>query len=228
VLGAGSIGSTQISPDCREPLPAGFRPLDELNRKEPWLLPLRGSQTVRLDDGATATIRVEPGPCTGGDCERDRRSFEQDSFWITIDRPGREAARIHAWAPYGELDVIPQDLVGGPGDELLIVRIRGRASPPLGNEARIVQLEGREARELGIFQLGGNLVTQPVACARWRTRLAVDPDRPKPRELRLHTELYMMPCCRIDAESAAALERLRRGDRLRFDAKRRAYQHASD
>ena len=218
-LSLASVAAQQI-PGCQEPPPAGFRPFDDLNKKEPWL-DVGGSfrleaEATRLDDGSRAIIRVRPGPCTGRECEPARSSFEQDSFWITIDAEGREAARIHVWAPYGEIDVIPQDLVGGPGDELLIVRIRGRASPPLGNEVRIVQLEEREARELGRFQLGGNLVTHPVACARWRTSLVVNPDDPKPRAVTLRRVFYAMPCCRILDDSVAELKQLRRDERVQF------------
>ena len=64
-VGTASIAGQQI-PGCQEPLPAGFRPFDDLNKKEAWL-DVGGSfrlkaEATKLDDGSRAIIRVKPGP----------------------------------------------------------------------------------------------------------------------------------------------------------------------
>lgn len=39
---------------------------------------------------------------------------------------------MHLWAAYGMFDIVPVNLVDGPGDELVIVRVPLHESPPIG------------------------------------------------------------------------------------------------
>jgi hypothetical protein len=133
---------------------------------------------IRLDDGRVASLRVEQRPCDPpGRCAPvDCGCHSSDSYWIiVVDRLGGVVARIHLWAAYSDLEILPFDLVAGPGDELVIVRALGRSAPPNGKDLRLLQLAGAAPIELiQPLQIAGNLSGTPMVCGLWRSRLVID------------------------------------------------------
>src|SRR5205814_1635360 len=131
----------------------------------------------------TGTLRVESEPCgSAGSCL-------PESFRIDVeDEAGRTVAHLPLSAAYGVFDLVPIDLVDGPGDELVIVRIPGHASPPLGIELRIWKLGATVPVDLvEPLRVAGYLDTieRAVPCVRWQVHLLLDPLAAKPRRISL-------------------------------------------
>src|SRR6185503_3067040 len=102
------------------------------------------------------------------------------------DGRGGLVARMHLWAAYGKFQIVPIDLVDGPGDELLIVRVPAHASPPVGYDLKIWKIGQTKPVELGGSERVANLlITFPIGCARWRTFLSIDSTEAKPRSIAL-------------------------------------------
>jgi hypothetical protein len=100
----------------------------------------------------------------------------------------------HLWAAYGVFDVVPVDLIDGPGDELVIVRIPNRGSPPHAPELQIWNLGSATRADLvehvdDWFAGRFDTTEGAIPCARWRTRLFVKPNDLKPRPIALHADL---------------------------------------
>ena len=232
-------------------IPAGFAKLDDAFWKGSWIYS-SGTQRaaiaglhhtmgaasvdampIRLDDGSTGTLRVTAGPCTTIDeCgPSDCGCFAVDSFWIDVtDSRGHRAAHLHLWAAYGNFDVIPVDLVDGPGDELVIVRMHQRAAPPPGPDLKLWKVGATKPTDLiqrkgddELFFLGGRLLTVEgaVPCAQWRTRLTVNLDAPKPRPLARRAEFAASDWpdagCHLSREGAEEMAALKRHQLLRFE-----------
>ena len=143
----------------------------------------------------------------------------EDSYWIEgADERGRVVARMHLWAGYGKFQIVPIDLIDGPGDELLIVRVPAHSSPPAGYDLKIWKIGRTKPVEIGGSERVAKLfVSNPIGCARWRTFLSIDPTAAKPRSIALRTGFGSTPCCRIETEEPN-LAGMRRGQVLRFDA----------
>lgn len=231
---------TAVEP-CSEPRPAGFGELDEVVWSAPWVhaagpphkpLPsmhfdghtLSGSNTVKLDDGRSGTLKVDarpcapPEPCAAQDCG----CFAHDSFWISVlDPTGRVVASRHLWAAYGFFDTVAVDLIDGPGDELFVIRSPGRGAPPIGRDLKILSVSSERQILLSDgaepVWLAQNIGSTPVACARWRSRLEVDLTESKPRVLTLITNVGAAPCCRVFDEEQRSLPIVRARRVLRFD-----------
>ena len=139
-----------------------------------------GYVAIRLDDGTTGSIRIGPQPCaTAGE---------------------RSVGRAHLWAAYGMFHVIPIDLVDGPADELLVVRVPAHSAPPAGFDLKILKLTSSGVAELMAppHDLARTLISRPIACARWRKRLFIDPKEPKPTSIELRREVAASPGCQIE------------------------------
>ena len=232
---------------CSQPLPPGFVSLDQSFWDGPWAFavggptqgplpaldnstgqPANGPIRIRLDDGSGGTLRVESRACAPSeDCE----PFDcgcplerEDSYWIDVaDGRGRAVARMHLWAAYGKFQIVPVDLIDGPGDELLIVRVPAHSSPPAGYDLKIWKIGRTKPVEIGASERVAKLLdSNPIGCARWRTLLSIDPAEAKPRAIALRTEFGSTPCCRIETEEAN-LAGMRRGQVLRFDSGRGKY-----
>jgi hypothetical protein len=209
-----------------------------------------GPIPIRLDDGTKGTLRTEsrecgPGEdcapydcgCTGGAVER---------VWIEV-RNAADAlvSRMHLWASYGDYQIVPVDLVDGPGDELMIFRIPNHASPPIGFDMKIwkigatkpidlhtqtshIAIRGAKPTELeGFEHVAGHLPTLPFSCATWRTFMTVDLTKPKPRSIALMTELSASEDCRCYKESRNEIARvndIRLRSALRFNVRTRQYE----
>ncbi len=169
--------------------------------------PLTQDVQIRLDDGHIATLRAEQRACDPADnCEpSDCGCLRDDSYWLTVkDTQGRVVGRVHLWAAYGDLQIIPVDLVDGPGDELLVVRMGARSSPPSGHDLKVLKLAGATPVELlSSHRIAGTLAGTPMACGRWRSRLSVNPEETKPRSIRIHQEVLIPRDCVIDNASDA-------------------------
>jgi hypothetical protein len=217
----------------------------------PWVLasgtPLRGWHNdggqqlakarvpIGLDDGSTGWLTVSQEPCTDvqrcGGSRDDCGCFEFDSYWITVRAAdGHRVARLHLWAAYGIFDVVPVDLVDGRGDEIVIVRVPAHSSPGTGPDLKIWKVQATQPIDLSPADGAGNAL--PVAgyvetmegaypCARWRTRLVIDPESAKPRSIALRTDLgiyeWQPDGCHLNDEGAARVASLRGAHRLRFE-----------
>ena len=168
---------------------------------------LFGPRNLRLDSGSTATFRVQHQPCLKPeDCDApDCGCHGADRYRLSIaDDTGALVATTLLWAAYGTFDVIPVDLVDGPGDELLIVRSLGRSSPPNGMDLKILRIEGTQLRELlATHQIAGNFSGRPMVCGQWRSRVVIDAEARKPRPIRLDNEIIVAAGCTLDAPADA-------------------------
>ena len=227
------------STPCAESPLAGFRVLDDGFWKGPWVFDARrfepfpaialpsGQTTtrpvpVRLDDGSVGTLRVEMRPCRATeDCTpRDCGCpLDDESFWIAItNAAGQRVARLHLWAAYRIFQIVPLDLVDGPGDELVIVRVPAHASPPIGHDLKIWKVGASTPVDLGgLEHVAGTLASSPFACARFQLGLSVDLTAAKPRAIALRPEFAASACCRLGPEAQSRLAALRGGQTLRFD-----------
>jgi|SRR5581483_11441456 len=178
------------------------------------------SIAIRLDDDTTGTLRVSPRPCRDGECDD---GYIPEEYRIDIvDARGRRIARTSLWAAYHVFDIVPIDLVDGPGDELIIIDLPAHSSPPPAPEAKIWRVGTGGTINLVAERellIGGRLRTagpDAIPCAEWRARVFVNAHDPKPRPLRLRTDFAARPRCDVAAPGAEQLAILRRGKRLAF------------
>jgi len=221
-------------------VPPGFHVLDDSFWKGPWVFSALNRSRIalprlhnsfsegelgpvpfRLDDGSTGTLRVESEGCNSpSDCA-------SEGFTIAVDDAnGRSVARFPFWAAYRDFDVVPVDLVGGIGDELLLIRRPAHAAPPFGPVLRIWKLGATAPVDLvESFSVAGYLATigGAIPCARWQIRLLVDPLADKPRPISMAGEFAAdvsssdpMWTCRLNRQGADGAAALRRGESLSF------------
>src|SRR5262249_16871111 len=174
-------------------------------------------------------LRVESRRCTpSDDCEPlDCGCVNpEESLWISVaDASGRRVARMHLWAAYNRVQIVPVDLVDGPGDELVIFRIPNHSSPPMGWDLKIWKIGATKPIVLGGLERVAELLNStPIGWGRWRTFLAVDAAEAKPRTIRLNTEFAATGCCRVHPSGRQQVAQLRRSEKLRFDVGRRRYR----
>jgi hypothetical protein len=186
---------------------------------------VNGPVPFRLDDGSTGTLRVRSDPSEP--CGSATDICLPEIFWIDIeDEAGRRVAHLRLWAAYGVFDLVPIDLVDGPGDELVIIRIPGHASPPLGIELRIWKLGATVPVDLAEpLRVAGYLDTieRAVPCVRWLVHLLVDPLAAKPRRISLVGEFAVEVdpsdptwSCHLNKQGANGAAALRGGENLSF------------
>jgi hypothetical protein len=226
----------------------GFRGLTGEFWAPPWVFDQRGSpvralhnaagQTrsgplqIQLDDGSRGTLRVESKPCADGDdCEPFDCGcpLKEESYWIEIvNARGERVSRLHLWAAHGIFDIVPVDLVDGPGEELIIIRIPAHASPPAGHDVKIWKLgQAKPVELLEPIAVAGLFETELIGCARWRTNLVVDLASAKPRAVALRADFAARApegrgtaACRLNAQEVERQTSLKRGDVLRFEGGR--------
>jgi hypothetical protein len=181
---------------------------------------MTGRRSVRLDGGGTGAVRIEPGPCTPADAcaPPDCGCFAIDSYWIqVVDSDGSNVGRTHLWAAYGMFKVIPVDLVDGPGDELLIVRVPARSAPPAGHDLKILKLDGAKFVELvEPHRIARNLTGRPPGCVKWRTRLFIDTERAKPRPIVLRREFAAQAGCLLYDDAKDIVSNAKAEETLRY------------
>ena len=103
------------------------------------------------------------------------------------------------WAAYGTFEIVPLDLVDGPGDELMIVRVPGRSAPPNRHDLKILKVAaGRLVDLVAPVRIAGNLAGTPMVCGQWRSRVAVDSQDRKRRPLLIRNEVIVPDGCRLD------------------------------
>ena len=185
-------------------IPPGFKAVDDLAAfwDPPWVyyqsgvenaipvptLRLRGlserkptgywSVPVRFDDGTTGTFRVAPYSSLPKDIDHAR---------IQVRSPSDRVVSETDWyAAYGQLSITPIDLLGGPGDELIIVEIKTHASPPTGHSMAVWTISTPTptliSQPLDVANL---FASEQIGCARWKSVALVDMTTPKPRSLLL-------------------------------------------
>ena len=230
-------GARQAASPCGTQLPAGFVERDSVGWSGPWVfragggtdtaLPWVGlrsgrrSLPIHLDDGRGATVHIEEGECKPGQtCASDDccsiSLAPSDSLWLVADdSSGRSLFREHFWAPYQDVEVVPVDLVDGPGDEVMIVRTWAHASPAVGFALEIWKVGGSRPVELsGRVIVGAWLTTWRT---NWRADLVVDPTQPKPRAIGVRRTFGALDCEPLTASDRAAAAALGRASALVFD-----------
>ena len=186
----------------------------------------RQTMSLHLDDGTIGTLSVTAGPCNGQECGPDDCGcLSPDSYWIdAVDSAGHRVAHLHLWAAYGVFDVVPVDLIDGPGDELVIVRTPAHSAPPHPPDLKIWKIRSRRPTDLvaggeqewfaGRFDSGDGA----VFCTNWRSRLFVDPDAAKPKPISLRVDFASAPGCQLNPNGAAQLKRSNHERVLRYQA----------
>jgi hypothetical protein len=262
VLAAARIHLQQRTAEPNTRSTSDFRVLDNAFWQGPWVfsagrngavahlhntmeMATNGPIPIRLDDRSTGTLRVEAAPCNSADeCPDDCGCFANDSYWIDVaDSKGRNVSHLHLWAAYGVFDIVPIDLIGGPGDELMIIRIPQHASPAHGPDLKIWKLSPKKpvdllARDDKNWKLGsrpidldtGDAVWFPVAgplrtvdtavsCADWRAHLFVSSKDAKPRSIALRADFATADPsgCQLSADGADQAAVLRQAHMLRFE-----------
>lgn len=190
-----------------------------------------GPIPIRLEDGSIGTIRVEAGPCgPQASCTGPRVDcgcFYDDSYWILIvDSRGLQIKRLHFWAAYGLFQIVPLDLTGGRGDELLIFRVPTHAAPPVGYDIKIWEIGQAAPRDLANSEhVAGHLpaIKMAVSCVFWKTTFLVDPKEAKPRPLTLQIEVSVSPECPMQETTGLDVDKLQPKEPLRFNPATRKY-----
>jgi hypothetical protein len=221
---------------ARQRVPEGFRKLTEDFWDSPWVFDQRGralrrlessrgqlrnrSLSMRLDDGSQAILQVH-----SKDDEQSGCTAKGECYWVEVtDRQGKILARRPLWATYGRFDIVPADLVDGPGDELIIITIPTRSSPPAGYEINIWKIgETKPVELIEPLRLAGVFASNLIGCARWRSRVIVDATSSKPRAVTLRSEFaatasgyFEGAVCRLHEEEFERLTTLKRDQVLRF------------
>jgi hypothetical protein len=228
--------------ECKEPSPPGSRSIERI-WDDPWVVLRRGNSVlptaglanafgqmtggpidIRLDDGRVGSLRVESQPCSpSDDCEPFDCgcTSEDESFWIEIvDAGGRRVSRMHLWAAYRKFEIVPVDLVDGPGDELIIFRIPNHGSPPVGYDVKVWKIGASKPLILSDpGRVASLMPSRQIGCALWRTVLSIDLAAPKPRPLELRPEFGSAGCCGIQG----GVEKFTRRRIVRFDRKSNQY-----
>lgn len=229
---------------CNEPLPKGVKKLGPLRYRGPWVFRQgrggyqalrsidnsdgrlkKGRLEIHLDDGSIGALTVERRECRPGeDCGPfDCGCFAGagDSYWVHVrDATGRRVTDFHLWAAYGNFQIVAADLVGGRGDELLILRQPNRGSPMYRYDLTIFRLGGAKPVELG--SLGYVCEWLNCCCSAWRDNIYIEGSG-KPHRLVLHREIMADPCCR----ALGSTDELGRRRVFRFSASRRKYEERS-
>jgi hypothetical protein len=252
----GDVGQEALRQACTAPRPTGVAPLDDGYRSRPFVFdaidpsrplaslrrmnmrePQVESTTIRLDDGTVGRLRAVSEPCTGAECQPEDCGCPSatDGFFVEVSGPdGRRIARWHLWAAYGIFQLVPVDLVGGPGDEIIAIRVPAHASPPIGFDIKVWTLTGSTVTELApsdVF-VERALATFPFACARWKDTLVVDGRSAKPRAIELRPAIGMSECCQVinprdfgdaDLQEKISFDSAHRVRTLRYDSATKKY-----
>ncbi len=215
----------QAASSCASPRPAGAlaldagfrrvpivdvgRPLNALPGPSLWAVVEDGSIDIRLDDLSLGKLHVERRPCSGDECQPNDCGCPAgtDSYFLKVTGPtGKLVAQWHLWAAYGLFQVVPMDLVDGPGDEVVAVRVAQHSSPPTAQDLKIWKISGSTVNDLApAVDVESLLNTIPIGCARWRDTLSVDLHGVKPRVIELQPSVGVIPeCCTIDTTEGDA------------------------
>lgn len=243
-IGGKPYGRHSQNESCKEPLPRGVKKLGRLNYRGPWVFEvgrrsngaLKGIDNsdghlkkdklkIRMDDGSLGTLIVEQRECQPGeDCAPfDCGCFANagDSYWVHVkDARGRKVTDFHLWAAYGNFQIIATDLIGGRGDELLVLREPNRGSPMYRYDLKILQLGRAKPIELG--SIGYVCDWLDCCCSVWRDNIYVSGSG-KPRRLILRREISAAPCC----PGVKRTDEVGRRRVFRFSALRRKYEGQS-
>jgi hypothetical protein len=233
---------------CKDPKAAGFVDRDDVSWSGPWVfqtvagkqspLPWVGERPadrsvrpksemarIQFDDGRTGGLRVEAGECKPSEAcaPADWSSYSppEDSQWlIATDTTGRVVFREHFWAPYGLVEVLPVDLIDGPGDEVLVIRTWAHSSPSVGFALVVWKVGAGRAIDLSAKVLVGAWIG---GRSNWRADLTVDLTQQKPRTIELRRTFGLFQCEPVTSEDRAEMNRLGREERLVFDPRTRKY-----
>ena len=132
---------------------------------------------------------------------------------------------MHLWAAYGKFQIIAVDLVDGPGDELVVVRVPAHASPPIGHDLKIWKLGPTAPVELTEpIKVADIFGTELIGCARWRTHLFVNLGEVKPRTVAFRSEFAATvvgydtaAVCRLFPQDIDRVRNMQRGQVLRVE-----------
>jgi len=167
------------------------------------------SLPFRFDDGSIGRVSVETRGCAASDgCAPDTCGPDDSVLFQVVDASGQRVATWLRCAAYGAFSLVPVNLLGGSGDELMFVYRYARSSPPQGLDLTMWSLETREPRVISdTIRVAGYLSTPcgALPCMRWQAQVALERDTRTPRVLRLRAAFTPF------SESMAELDR--RGQR---------------
>ncbi len=238
-------------PPCDDPIPAGFvdqarvswsgpwvfRPRSQSQDALPWVgerpadrsgaRPKSATVAIHFDDGRAGLLRIEQRDCMSGEpcasddcCSASLNPY--DSHWlIASDESGKQVFREHFWAPYELVEVVPVDLVDGPGDEVIIVRTWAHASPSVGFALEVWKVGGARPIDLSGRVIVGTWITFPFT--NWRANLVIDTAQVKPRSIEMSRQLGIVPCGTLTSVDRTEAARLGRPAKLMFDTAARKY-----
>jgi hypothetical protein len=170
---------------------------------------------IRLDDGSTGTLRAEPRPCED---KPDCKFKSDDVYWMRImTSTGRELTHFQIVAAYGLFQAVPVDLIGGPGDEIMMFFQGGHAVPPVGYDLHIWTAGAAGVAEIGtLHQASNSLGTMPFSCGYLRRLFSVNRAAAKPRSIRFQVILGADAACAVSSEDQIDIDAARRQTLLRF------------
>lgn len=197
---------------CKHPLPRGFKTIKQISQNahpvfemtsNNWQAvnglnnlhgdPKIGPMAIRLDDGSQGTLTAQQKACKPGEaCSPfDCGCFEVDSYWIHVkDAGGRKVANLQFWAPYGLFQILPVDLVDGPGQELLIFTLFQRGSGVRDEVMQIWKLGKKPVPLADLIHVSGTY----SYCVPWRDKVYVSTSM-KPCKLIIRRDVAADPCC---------------------------------
>jgi hypothetical protein len=139
---------------------------------------------LRLEDGTLGKVTVE-------DVVQDPNvTHFADDYIIRVLSSRRETlAAIPLEASYSIFQLTVADIVGGPGEEILVVSQQGRGSTVLYRILQIYSLEGKKVIDRGHF----GIATFVTNCAFWNEAVII-PKTGKPMALGLARAFYTKDC----------------------------------
>ena len=140
---------------------------------------------IHLDDGTKATAQVE------STVEGDGGYLLSDSFQLHVTYAGGEKQfKAEFLACYHAFQLAAVDLVGGPGDEILLVSQQERGWPAFSPLLQIYAIADSGLIDLGEVELGASI----TACgAQWEEHVHIQPG-PKPLRLWLIRSINLLGC----------------------------------
>src|SRR6185436_15253147 len=176
------------------------------------------SRPIRLDNGTTGTLRVSLYSSLPRDWEHARIQLRNPDDTIRTE--------FEMYPAYGQLNIVPIDLVGGPGDELIVVAIKTHASPPVGHHLTVWRISTPMPELISErFEVSNLFFSDLIGCARWKSMATVDLDATKPRSIVLQAQFAAstrgyQPNAECHLTDPDQLKNLRNARRAVFDGSR--------
>lgn len=171
-----------------------WRPVKTIDNS--YLRARRGPLAIRLDGGRRGFVSIRQQACAGAaDCSpADCGCFAEDSYMVRVtDDRGRKVAETQLWAAYGNYQLAAADLLGGDGDELLVVRQPNRGSPVYRYDLKVMRIGGKKIAEIGRIESICDWL-YCCGCSVWRDDVTIVGNA-KPYDLTLRRRVLQLNGC---------------------------------